>query len=60
MQELYEHIKQFTGLSPSDFNNISPYFELKHVNKKENLYSPNDQILRHYFVLEGCVHMYFY
>lgn len=59
MQELYDHINKFSKISFTEFEEVLSFFEMKSVIKKEVFYRPPNQILKHYFVVKGCVHLYF-
>ena len=59
MQELYDHINKYTVIDKNEFQEISSFFETESINKKEVIYEAGHKSLNHYFVLEGCVHMYF-
>lgn len=58
MQKLYEHITNYCDLSDEEFQRIKPFFKIKTVDKKTVLYEPETPNLNHYFVLEGCLHLY--
>lgn len=55
----YDHIKQYVELSPSDFDSVLNRFELKNSAKKEMLQTAEDHCNTLYFVLVGCLNMYF-
>ncbi len=57
MQELYFHINRYCTITPQEFTEISSYFSVRSLSKKEHLYRPGSP-LPHYFVLSGCVHLY--
>ncbi len=59
MEKLYNHINKYVGVDIDEFEKIASFFEPRSVNKKEMLYRAGSKILPHYFVLEGCIHMYF-
>ncbi|WP_445709866.1 Crp/Fnr family transcriptional regulator [Flavobacterium sp.] len=59
MQKLFDHIKKYININENEFQEIASFFETKPVHKKEVFYTPGSTSLKHYFVLEGCVHMYF-
>ena len=55
----FDHLNQFVTISEKEFEIIRSYFETQNLKKKQLLMKadgPCDQI---YFVLKGCVHMYF-
>ena len=59
MQNLFQHINQFISFSEEEFAQIRPYFEVLELNKKETIARQNAAAKANYFVLEGCLHMYF-
>lgn len=59
MQKLFEHINKYTSIDTADFEEIISFFTTKSVSKKENIYTAESKALHHYFVLNGCIHMYF-
>ncbi len=59
MKALYEHINQYTSIENEDFQKIMSFFEVKSVNKKEIVYNSGSKDLKHYFVGNGCLYMYF-
>lgn len=58
MQELFKHIAKFTTINQDEFQEIASYFEKRVINKKEMIYTAGES-LHHYFIVSGCVHMYF-
>ncbi len=59
MQKLFDHINKYTNVDEFEFHEIEPYFNAEEISKKETLYSAGSKALKHYFVLEGCLYMYF-
>lgn len=57
MYRLFEHINKYTSITQDEFQEIASYFETVTLHKKEHIYQPGSP-LQHYFVLEGCLHMY--
>lgn len=56
---LFQHINKFVALEANEFERISLYFTRKNVEKKELLMRLGDHIIHDYFVLSGCLQMYF-
>ena len=59
MNELYAHLRHYCDFTPEEFRNIQPYFKRRHVDKKEELYQADAPNLHHYFVVSGCLHLFF-
>lgn len=59
MKQLYEHINNYTKISDERFQEMIPFFETVQVQKKEMIYTAFQNNLSHYFILDGCVQMYF-
>lgn len=55
----YEHITKFINFSQEDFTEIMPYFDVKEVAKKEVLMEAGSLCRSCYFVLNGCLQMYY-
>lgn len=58
MQQFYKHINKYTEVNKLDFKKISSFFEIMSVKKKEIIYSAGSNDLEHFFVVNGCLHMY--
>ena len=58
MQQLYNHINQYINVNKEDFDEISSFFQIKSIKKKETIYSAGSNNLEHFFVFTGCLHMY--
>ncbi len=56
---LYQHIKKFANVSESDFAEILGFFELLSVKKKEILMNEDQHCRKHFFVLKGCLRLFF-
>lgn len=56
---LFQHINQFVAIDESEFAEIAPYFSRKEARKKALLMHLGDRVLHEYFVLSGCLQMYF-
>ncbi|MGG8497858.1 Crp/Fnr family transcriptional regulator [Tenacibaculum sp. TC6] len=59
MHPLHQHLNHFIAIHNEDFQEILPYFTLQKINKKEVLMEGNTRCQHNYFVLKGCMHMYF-
>ncbi|MGE6221706.1 Crp/Fnr family transcriptional regulator [Nubsella zeaxanthinifaciens] len=60
MQKLFlQHIRKFTNLSDSEFEEIIEFFELLQVKKKEILLREGQICRKHFFVLNGCLRLFF-
>lgn len=59
MKELYDHICKFIDLNDAEFEAVASYFERVSLRKKDIIYRAGDKTLDHYFVINGCMHMYF-
>lgn len=56
---LYKHIRKFTDVSESEFNEIFSFFEVLSVKKKEMLLNENQLCRRNFFVVKGCLRLFF-
>lgn len=54
-----QHLQKFIDINEAEFANILSYFSFLEVNKKENLLTEGDICKTHYFVLNGCLRMFF-
>ncbi len=57
--EFLEHINKFTEFEKEDFDKIQDYFEIHMYRKKEIILSAGSKCNFNYYVLEGCLHMFF-
>lgn len=57
--QLLVHIKKFADVSEDDFATILSFFEPLHLKKKECLLEEGQLCRRNFFVLKGCLRMYF-
>ncbi len=53
------HINKFTNITDDAFSNILSFFEEQNVKKKENLLGEGKPCRYNYFVLKGCLRMFF-
>jgi len=59
LQPLIQHVQKFAPLTPADQALLHHYFEYKVINKKQYLLTEGDLCKAQYFVIEGCLRMYF-
>ena len=60
MLEIFKtHIKKFVEISDEEFADIATYFKVQQVKKKENLLIEGKVCRYHYFVLRGCLRLFF-
>lgn len=59
MHSLTEHIRKITGVQQIDKEEILSYFESRSFNKKELLQEENKACLSYFFVVKGCLRLYF-
>ena len=57
--QLCTHINRFIAINDADAIQIAHFFEVKKVKKKENLLLTGDVCKNNYFVLKGCLRMFF-
>jgi len=58
-EQFFAHINQFVAVSKEDFQRIITFFEFQNVSKKQVLIQAGSSSTHNYFVLKGCLHMYF-
>jgi CRP-like cAMP-binding protein len=60
MSEIFRnHIKKFIRVSDEEFSAIVSFFKVRSVRKKEDLLVEGAVCKYHYFVLSGCLRMFF-
>jgi CRP-like cAMP-binding protein len=59
LKELLEHLKKYILISEEDFKDIETYFEYLEVKKKQDLNALNNISNYNFFVVQGCLNMYF-
>ena len=59
LQNLYKHIAQYTSVSEGEFEEVQSFFKQKRISKKENLIVSGDRCRYNFFVIEGCLQMFF-
>lgn len=57
--QLFSHINTYVSINNEDFEGISSFFEFQNVSKKETLMEAGTSCTYNYFVLQGCLHMYY-
>lgn len=56
---LHQHIKKFVNVSEVDFAEILTFFEVLSVKKKDILLQEGELCRRKFFVLKGCLRLFF-
>lgn len=56
---LYQHIQKFASVSEDDFASILAFFEPMSAKKKEILLSEGQICRRHFFVVKGCLRLFY-
>lgn len=59
MHQLIHHIQKITGNRDIAGDNISQFFETKTFKKKENLLEEGHRCLAYFFVVKGCLRLFF-
>ena len=59
LQPLIQHIQKFVPLTLDEQGVLQQYFEYKEIDKKHYLLNEGDTCKAQYFVIEGCLRMYF-
>ncbi len=54
-----EHLSKFITISDAEFEAVSAYFTLSAIAKKENLLKEGQRCREQFFVLKGCLRMFF-
>lgn len=60
MQQLIDHINRFVNLTPSESELIPEYIHILNLKKKEHLQEEGKICSAQYFVVKGCLRMYFH
>lgn len=58
-EKLLQHIRKFIEIDPTNEIEILNFFQSETIRKKENLIEFNDRCKFHYFVVTGCLRMFF-
>ncbi|MGN6647988.1 MAG: Crp/Fnr family transcriptional regulator [Cytophaga sp.] len=56
---LLTHVRKFISLTPEEEMLLSGFFQYRKVSKKENLLQTGDPCKQNYFVLKGCLRLFF-
>ncbi|MEO1033372.1 MAG: Crp/Fnr family transcriptional regulator [Bacteroidota bacterium] len=59
MKELLKHLRAYILISEKEFQQIEMYFEYFEVKKKQNLNAFKNISKYNFFVVQGCLNMYF-
>jgi|SRR5690606_3796027 len=59
LEQFFRHINKFTSINEAEFADIITYFEIKKFGKKEILMETGSICNKHFFVLSGCLHMFY-
>jgi CRP-like cAMP-binding protein len=54
-----QHVEKFIAISEAEFLEIVSFFQFEKVKKKQNLMVEGQVCKYHYFVLKGCLRMFF-
>lgn len=58
-EQLYKHISNYVNISEDEFDKIQKYFNHHTYKKKENLITSGDKCAYNYFVIAGCLQLYY-
>lgn len=58
-EAFFSHLNKFTPISKVEFDEIITYFEIKKFGKKEILMEAGSVCNKHFFVLKGCLQMFY-
>lgn len=56
---LKQHIEKYIGINEQDYEGIFKFFDVIHIKKKENLLAEGKICRANYFVVKGCLRLYF-
>ncbi|WP_070138189.1 Crp/Fnr family transcriptional regulator [Crocinitomix algicola] len=59
MEELFHHIQRYISISREEFLEIEHYFDVIKLSKKDHLQQYKNSSEYLFFVVSGCLHMYF-
>lgn len=59
IQHLIAHIRKFCSIEPEKLSLLESFFEYKTYRKKELLLSEGDRCYEKFFIVEGCVQIYY-
>lgn len=58
-EKLIQHLRQYIAITTEEQTEILNFFQAKKYAKKENLQVQNSVCRNHFFVMKGCLRMYF-
>lgn len=58
-KHLFLHINKYVEVSAAEFSEITSFLNTKIVEKKDTLMHAGSKNISNYFVINGCLHMYF-
>lgn len=58
-EQFKKHLEKFMELTEAEYAGIQPYLTVRKVRKKEDLLRAGEVCRYHYFVLSGCLRMFF-
>ncbi len=56
---LFNHISAYVRIEEQEYEEISSYFSLKRIKKKELLTRGGERCLYNFYIIKGCMHMFF-
>lgn len=59
MKELIAHFRNYIHIKPEEEEEIAQYFQLENYKKKAELLEAGKRCQKHYFVVKGCLRLYF-
>ena len=59
ISHLTTHIRKFCSIDPEKLSLLEPFFELRTYRKKELLLSEGDRCYEKFFIVKGCIHLYY-
>lgn len=59
LESLIKHFQKYVEIDAKDELKIADFFQLKNFSKKENLIHINTKCKFHFFVVKGCLRMFF-
>jgi len=58
-KKIIDHFRKFIEVEPKDEDGILDFFQMKTFAKKENLIDSNTRCKFHFFVISGCLRLFF-
>ncbi|CAL2075395.1 Crp/Fnr family transcriptional regulator [Tenacibaculum sp. 190524A05c] len=59
MKELFNHLRLYISITEQEFQGVEKYFEYVDLKKKQNLDAIKNVSKHNFFVINGCLNMYF-